>query len=183
MSELLQRLMAELQSQLGSGGLGFCDPPKTRYIYANRQYPDCLWYFWNGGKNCHEPIEPHALTGVIEKIEIEEKDFRGKPDPKVNIYVNADRPYVIQSGIETLFTKGLIYTLSKLPIEAFKKPIMIAVEAGDTDSVLFSRVYNPATGAQVFAPYAEPVEWTAVIARAIDKVNQAHNGFNGGSDE
>lgn len=173
--ELLNEILQELRIQYQPSVLGFGNPPKTRYIYANRQYPDCLWYFWDGGKNTHEPIGHHAITGVIEKIEVEDKEFRGKPDPKLNIHMKSDRSYVIQSGLETLFAKGLIYTLSKLPIEAFAKPIMIAVEAGDDDKVLFSRVYNPATGSLVFAPYAESVVWSDVINRAIAKVSEAHS--------
>ncbi len=166
--QILLEILNELKAQRQP--LGFSHPPKARYIYANRQYPDCLWYFWNGAKNIHEPIEHQALTGVIEKLEIEEKEFRGKPDPKVNLHIRTDRPYVIQSGIDTLFAKGLLYTLSKLPIEAFKKPITIAVEAGDTDQVLFCRIYNPITGVAVYAPYPDDANWETVKNRAIEKV-------------
>jgi len=172
-NELLLQILNELKAQRQS--LGFCHPPKARYIYANRQYPDCLWYFWNGAKNIHEPIEYPALTGLIEKLEIEEKEFRGKPDPKVNLHIRADRAYVIQSGLDTLFAKGLLYTLSKLPIEAFKQPITIAVEAGETDQVLFCRIYNPTTGNAVYAPYPEDTNWDSVIRRAIEKVEARLN--------
>ncbi len=171
-TELLKQILDQLKAR--SSDLGFCDPPKVRYIYANRQYPDCLWYFWDGAKKLHEPIAQCGITGIIKKIEIEEKEYRGKPDPKINFHIQADRPYVVQSGIDTLFTKGLIYTLSKLPIDAFKKPIMIAVEAGEDDKVLFSRVYNPATGSLVFAPYPDSVDWDKVTSTAINKVSQAH---------
>lgn len=172
-TELLLQILNELKAQRQS--LGFCHPPKARYIYANRQYPDCLWYFWNGAKNIHEPIEYPALTGLIEKLEIEEKEFRGKPDPKVNLHIRADRAYVIQSGLDTLFAKGLLHTLSKLPIEAFKQPITIAVEAGETDQVLFCRIYNPTTGNAVYAPYPEDTNWDSVIRRAIEKVEARLN--------
>jgi hypothetical protein len=166
--QILLEILGELKAQRQQ--LGFSHAPKARYIYANRQYPDCLWYFWNGAKSLHEPIEFQALTGMIEKLEIEEKEFRGKPDPKVNLHIRADRLYVIQSGFDTLFTKGLLYTLSKLPIEAFKKPITIAVEAGDTEQVLFCKIYNPVTGTAVYAPYPDDVDWSAVSSRAIEKV-------------
>ena len=166
--EILNELKA--QRQLQQQPLGFGHPPKARYIYANRQYPDCLWYFWNGGKSVHEPIEHHAITGFIEKLEVEEKEFRGKPDLKVNLHIRADRSYVIQSGQDTLFAKGLLYTLSKLPVEAFKKPITIAVEAGETEQVLFCKIYNPITGNAVYAPYPDDAHWETVTKRAIEKV-------------
>lgn len=174
-NDLLSAILEELKAlRSPQPPLGFGHPPKPRYIYANRQYNDCLWYFWNGAKNQHEPIEHHALTGIIEKLEIEVKEFRGRPDPKVNLQVRADRSYVIQSGFDTLFAKGLLYTLAKLPIEAFTKPITIAVEAGETEQVLFCRIYNPLNGHLVYAPYPEEVDWNAVTQRAIDKIQAAH---------
>ena len=175
MEELLAQILAQLKVQATPSIMGFCNPPMTRRIYANRQYPDCLWYFWNGGNSSHEPIEEHAITGIVDKIEIEDKEFRGKSGSKLNIYIKADRPYVIQAGMDTLFAKGLIFTLSKLPVEAFRKPIMIAVEAGDTEQVLFAKVYNPATGILVYAPYGDgAIDWPSIIQKAIDKVAQAH---------
>ncbi|KJH69800.1 hypothetical protein [Aliterella atlantica] len=168
----LQAILEELRAS--KQPLGFGHPPKARYIYANRQYPECLWYFWDGAKKAHEPIALHALTGIVEKLEIEEKEFRGKPDHKVNLHIRAERNYVIQSGLETLFAKGLLYTLSRLPVATFAQPITISVEAGDTEQVLFCRIYNPASGQAVFAPYPEQVNWQDVIAKAIVKIDAAH---------
>ena len=171
MEAILQQILDEMR--LARSPLGFGHPPKPRYIYANRQYNDCLWYFWNGAKNEHEPILTNALTGVLEKLEIEQKEFRGKPDCKVNLTVMADRRYIIQAGLETLFSKGLLYTLSKLPAGAFLSPITIAVEPGETDQVLFCRVYNPATGTAVYAPYPDDVVWGEVCDRATSKINRS----------
>jgi hypothetical protein len=174
--ELLKAILDELIAarQAQSTTLGFGYPPKPRYIYANRQYSDCLWYFWNGAKNEHEPIEHTALTGTIDKLEIEEKEFRGKPDRKVNLHIRADRSYIIQAGFDTLFAKGLLFTLAKLPTEAFRQPITIAVEPGETEQVLFCRIYNPVTGNAVYAPYPEDVDWASVAQRAIAKIQAAH---------
>lgn len=168
----LKEILQELQSSKQQ--LGFGHSPRPRYVYANRQYSDCLWYFWDGANKTHEPILFQALTGIVEKLEVEEKEYRGKPDHKVNIHIRAERNYVIQSGYETLFTKGLVYALSKLPIAAFSQPITIAVEPGDTEQVLFCRIYNPVTGQSVYAPYTEPVNWQHTIARAASKINIAH---------
>jgi hypothetical protein len=172
MELLLQEILDELRSGKASILLGFGEAPKTRYIYANRQYPDCLWYFWDGASNKHEPIGSSAITGIIEKVEIEDKEFRGKKDPKFNVHIRADRSYVIQSGVDTLFAKGLMFTLSKLPAEAFSKPIMISIEPGEskTEQVLFARVYNPATGALVFAPYGDDVNWGDVFVKLQNKL-------------
>ena len=107
-NQILQAILDELRASKQI--LGFGHPPKHRYIYANRQYPNCLWYFWNGAKNEHEPIEYHALKGIVERLEIEEKEFRGKPDLKVNLHIRADvrqkldkldSPYTQLTSIET----------------------------------------------------------------------------------
>ena len=168
----LKEILEELRSSKQQ--LGFGHSPKPRYIYANRQYAECLWYFWDGAKKEHEPILFQALTGIVEKLETEQKEYKGKPEFKVNFHIRAERNYVIQSGYETLFAKGLVYTLSKLPVTSFNKPITIAVEPGDTEQVLFCRVYNPVTKQAVYAPYTEPVNWQQVIARATSKINTAH---------
>lgn len=159
--ELLADILAELR-QSRSQQVGFGHPPKPRYIYANRQYNDCLWYFWLGDKNTHEPIEYTALTGTIEKLEIEEKEFRGKPDPKVNLHIRADRSYVIQAGFDTLFAKGLLSSLDALSKGELCGVVTIAVEPGETEQVLFCRVY--VSDRLVFAPYEEPVNWRKVVA-------------------
>ena len=103
-TQLLQAILAELRAS--KQPLGFGHPPKPRYIYPNRKYPNCLWYFWNGGKKEHEPIEFHALTGIIDRLEITEKEFKGETELKVNLHVRAERVYIIQVGYETLFAKG-----------------------------------------------------------------------------
>jgi hypothetical protein len=159
--ELLVDILAELRRSR-SQPLGFGHPPKARFIFANRQYNDCLWYFWLGDKNTHEPIEHTALTGTIEKLEIEEKTFRGKPDPKVNLHIRADRPYVIQAGFDTLFAKGLLFSLDALSKGELSGVVTIAVEPGETEQVLFCRVY--VGDRSVFAPYEESVNWHQVIA-------------------
>jgi hypothetical protein len=68
-----------------------------------------------------------------------------------------------------------LFTLAKLPIEAFRQPITIAVEPGETEQVLFCRIYNPSTGNSVYAPYPDDVDWAAVTARAIDKITAARS--------
>ena len=64
--------------------------------------------------------------------------------------------------------------LAKLPVEAYRHPIMIAVEPGDAEQVLFCRIYNPANGKSVFAPYPDDTDWPATAARAIAKIEQVH---------
>lgn len=161
---LLQAILDELRSQRQHLGFGW--PPGPRRIYANRQYPDCLWYFWNGGENRHEPIEQTALTGYVEKLEIEEKEFRGKPDYKLSVLVRADRPYLIQSGLDTLFSRGLLSSLRR--VETFDRPLTICVEPGDTEQVLFCRVYQGETW--IDGRYEEEENWREIAATVATRL-------------
>lgn len=173
-TELLEQILNEIRSQNFKTELGFGYSPKPIYIYANRSNPPHIWYMWDHKNDAPIAIEQTALTGIFESLAIEEKEFRGKPDPKVNLTIRADRPYIVQAGLDTLFAKGLLYTLAKMPSEAFRQPVTIAVEPGETEQVLFCRIYNPASGNSVYCPYPDEVDWSAVTQRAIAKIEQAH---------
>jgi hypothetical protein len=147
--------------------LGFGPSPRPRYIYLNRQYPDCLWYFWKGAENTYEPIAHESITGYLTKIEIETKDFRGKPDPKLNLWMRCDRAYKIQVGMDTLTAKSLLSALRT--IEDFTQPITIAPEPGDTEQVVFARVAIDG-GEIIYAPYAEDANWPAILQALIDRL-------------
>jgi hypothetical protein len=157
-----EQLLTAILSELRRGpALGFGHPPSPRYIYANRQYSDCLWYFWNGEKKEHEPISHHALTGVIEKLEVETKEYKGKPDVKLNLHLRADRRYVIQAGFETEFSKGLLARLNL--VRDLKSVITIAVQAGETEQVLFCRVWD-SQGVGIKVESQEGLDYVAIVA-------------------
>ena len=146
--------------------LGFGPSPRPRYIYLNRQYPDCLWYFWDHAGNKPEPILHAALTGILTKIEITDKEFRGKPDTKLDFYIKADRAYKIQVGFDTLTAKSLLSALTLVPDLA--QPMTIAPEPGDTDSVVFGKV--AIDGEILYAPYSESANWPEILQALIDRL-------------
>jgi hypothetical protein len=166
MELILEKILAELQSQ-DKASLGFCDPPVTRTIYANRQYPDCLWYFWNGGTGKHEPIAQCAIRGVVENVSIEQKEFRGKPDHKLNVLIKADKSYKIQFGLETETAKGILWTLANISDEDLSGPLTIAVEPGETEQVLFTKVYK---GSQsLYFERSGEINWKKVANQVVDR--------------
>jgi hypothetical protein len=171
MEELLRQILNELQQQRSP--LGFGASPTPKYIYANIQPDGTLWYHWNHAENKPEPIRDDCLTCKVLAVKIKSKEFKGKEKPKLLVSVMGDRPYIIETGIETVFAKSLLTVLAQTPATTLKRPISITVQAGDSEKVLFCRVYD-ADGAKLMVnPYGENEDWGAVIAAAISNVEAA----------
>lgn len=146
--------------------LGFGPSPRPRTIYLNRQYPECLWYFWDHAANKQQPIEHESLTGYLTQIEIKEKEFRGKTDIKLNFHMGCDRAYKVEVGMETLTAKSLLSALTK--VQDFTQPITIAPEPGDTDTVVFGKI--AIDGEIIYAPYPEDTNWPDILQALIDRL-------------
>lgn len=170
-NSLLQEILAELQASHKS--LGFGPSPRPIYVYCNRTR-DCLWYTLSEDTSRSiQPIAEDALTGIVTKIETVEVTRRGKAVEKLHVHVKADRKYILESGVDSNFSRALLHPLSLIPVEKLRMPITIAVEPGESDEVLFCRIYNPATGEAAFAPWDASTNWDQVLERAIAKVESA----------
>lgn len=175
MEHLLKQILATLksiESKSGSSDLGFRASARPIYIYANRQYEDCLWYFWDGVRNTYEPIQLTAIKGYIEKIELSDKIFRKKPEQKVHVHFRADRHYIIEFGLTTNTAKGFLNTVSNMPKEALHSPITISLKAGDEPTALFMEIFG--TDGKFFFPYEKDFDdWDRILKIAIENVRQA----------
>lgn len=139
----------------------------TRTIYANRQYPDCLWYFWNGGEKVHEPIATPVLTGRITNFQIMEKEFRGRSDDKIQIeMMTTEGRFNVETGFETVVGRGWMIALLMLsPKEG--DLISLKVRPGDQDEkALLGSLYN-SEEREVFKPYTKEENWKCVADRLI----------------
>ncbi|GAA6615324.1 hypothetical protein [Scytonema sp. NUACC26] len=133
--ELLKRLLTAL------------DKPKLRLhndagsckIYCNRQH-NCLWYSLDADRN-PKPITATALTGYLKELRFEQAERRGKPCHKLLATIQADRTYILESGHDTHFSKGLLVAVALLTPQQLIAPITIQPAPGDDDSVLFCRVW------------------------------------------
>lgn len=160
MEEQIRAILKEMIG--GESDLGFCDPPSPTIVYANRQYPDCVLYTWDFEGNKHNPISKRAIACIVTEIKVVEKEFRKKLDKKLQVKVQADRAYTIESGLDTQFSKGLIASLDALGGD-ISKPIVIEAEAGDTETVLFCRVYLG--GESVRTPKHEDIDFINSLGR------------------
>jgi hypothetical protein len=103
--------------------LGFGKSPIRRSVYINRQYPNCVWYFWDGQNNAHIPIVETDLFCFIDSISVRENEFKGKAVEKIEVNVSADHPYRLVAGIETAFARSFVSALLA-PFD-FTQPVAI----------------------------------------------------------
>ncbi|MEH2176025.1 hypothetical protein [Nostoc sp.] len=123
--------------------LGFGAVPKPQYVFVSREADHCWYMLAEDEKRI--PIYEKALTGVITGIEVNKKvENTFGPDEKINLFILADKPYIIQSGNDTYFSKSLLLSLDALTSEQLRHPLTIAVSPGDK-KVVFCNIYDPVT--------------------------------------
>lgn len=158
----------------------FCDIPQVEVIHIKFR-PDCLWHFWDFEKQQVVPITSTAIDCVVTGFEIIESEDEGAKIQFSILGLKTKKAYKIQSGAETIFTKGLVHTLSKLPAEALKSGVKIGVtefkltQGKVKTSVSSAAVFNPFTGKQVFAPYDKNTDWQKTYDRLNAKLKEAQS--------
>ncbi len=173
-NQLLKQILLALSASKEAASeipLGFGRSPRPLFIYCNRSHGS-LWYTLDDERR-PQPIEAEALTGIVTKLEKIEAIRRNQTVQKLHIHLKADRRYVLESGLDSNFAKSALYTLSLIPTVKLKQPITIAVEPGESEEVLFCRIYNPFTGEAAFAPWDSDTNWEQVLQRAIQKIDMA----------
>lgn len=167
-NELLQHLIQMLNAKQP---LGFGEPPRPKYIYCNRSQGG-LWYSLSEETNrTPQPISHPALTCLVEKLEFKQVERRGKETWKTHLHVNADRPYILEAGYDSNFSRSLLCALAAMPPQQLQQPITIEAQAAEAEEVLFCRVYS--NGKLVFAPWDEHTDWRKVARRAIANIDLA----------
>jgi len=161
---LLERIATALEvANPAPVSVGFGNPPTPEYIFVSNE-GDYLWYFYDADKNQHIAINQKALTGVIKELRITHKEFKGKEQTKLDVHVVADKPYVLRSGLETFFAKGLLLGLNTLDEQKIKSPLTISVAPGrDAAKVVFCNLY---LGRERIKTELNPdADWAEIIAK------------------
>lgn len=165
-TDLLQQILESLdRPQLGLLGT----TPGTIRIYCNRdRCPGALWYTVEAG----EPValDAKAVRGHVRALRFEQVERRGKPTWKLYTLLDCGQSaYELESGYESVFTRGLLAAIASLEPGQLRQPLSIGVVAGDDESVLLCRVWQ-ADNAPVFARWDEQTDWKAVAQQAIKNV-------------
>jgi len=134
--------------------LGFCDPPKRRYLFVEKDErdPTICWHEvdFSTTPTKQLPAPKAAITGYITGVKVKEVD-QGQYGKKLKlvIFMDAGEEFAIQSSITTWFSRNLLQELSAIndPNE-LTGPLTIAVKPGEKKNV-FASLFIKTTGRQV----------------------------------
>ncbi|MEH2233166.1 MAG: hypothetical protein V7K71_26625 [Nostoc sp.] len=157
--------------------LGFGAVPKPQYVFVSKESDHCWYMLAEDEKRI--PIYDRALTGVITEIEVNKKvETKFGPVEKNDLYILADKPYIIRSGSDSFFSKSLLLSLDALTYKELCNPLTIAVSPGESN-VVFCKIYDPITYRSVGVSWDghKELDWQALGQRLSLKINNIHN-FN-----
>ncbi|MBD2459408.1 hypothetical protein H6G80_35975 [Nostoc sp. FACHB-87] len=143
--------------------LGFCNPPEPVYLYVKNGESNgesYLWYHFIIDQDKTIPVQQRGLTGYLSELRVTAKEFKGKDNLKLDIVVAADEVYVIRTGIDTNFAKTFL--LSGSLVQDFSKPLIIAVTAGEENTV-FCRLYDATTKVRIRREWNANADWGVII--------------------
>jgi hypothetical protein len=143
--ELLTRIARSLESQNGAlpPEMGLIDLPKTQYLYVGRQEdktdPSC-WYRWKDERA--SPVSATGLRGELVDIQTNKTTFKGKDSIKLDLYMKChSQQYCVRSGIDTMFSRGVLLALNEIEDISTANPIVIGVRASKEDeNIVFGSV-------------------------------------------
>ncbi|MBE9206784.1 hypothetical protein IQ244_09705 [Nostoc sp. LEGE 06077] len=151
--------------------LGFGSIPKPQFVFVSKEHDHCWYMLSDDAKQI--PIYDRALTGVITEIEIKKtvETSQGKSE-KTDLHILGDKPYIIRSGSESYFSKGLLLSLDALSYEQLLRPLTIGVSPGDK-AIVFCTIYHPVTYRSVGVSWDghKEIDWQALGKRVSLKIN------------
>ena len=146
--------------------LGFTATYRKEVIYCEAQH-GTSWHLLNEwGQPI--PLTARALTCLVQSLEVQQN----VPVPKINLHVQADKLYCLESPCYSLFSKTLLLSLASLPAQHLKQRITLEPVQSKNSSELFCRVYYQ--GTPVTNAYGKNPPWPAVLKRVLENLEQAN---------
>lgn len=150
--------------------LGFHPPLSRLYVFI-RNEGNHLWYWLQDGEKRY--IQYTAITGILKGLEIKESNTSFGEEMKADFEILADRPYVLRSGIESAFTKGVLMIINALSDDQLKKPVTLELKAGEKNNVLVSG-RDPQSFEFIKTGSWENVNWELLMESAIARLGSSH---------
>lgn len=172
--------------------LGFSDPPdRIHYLYIGTDDESTVggnWYEWDHSSNKPVAIPQNSLTGFIKSVFVTKHVWKNKTSYKLNLKINADSTWILRSGMETIFVRGLVLALGLLADEKFDfslNPVAISIKAGDEEKVKYASVYNYSKGERAFAQWDSEAKLLPIVnkiqkalgvdVQLMDDINKAYD--------
>ncbi|MBW4514631.1 MAG: hypothetical protein KME11_05340 [Timaviella obliquedivisa GSE-PSE-MK23-08B] len=167
----IERLLLETK-------LGFSSGSQRVPVYCNRSKGG-LWYTLDkvGDDLVPRTIEGDRLTCYLEGLLIKSVTRKKKGEcDKFRLYVQGDRPYVLESGWSTLpkeqsFAKSLVWTIAHMTQQQLQQPIILNPHPGEEDGVMFCRMIQE--GKSIYVERQGEPNWDDVLERAIANLEHA----------
>ena len=137
MSEVGERMVAELvriREALERGQtLGFGKKEEPTYLFVHHpksaEDVDHLWYWRDKNQRVNHPIRESDLTGFLRSVYRRDRsDSSGDAVPLLNVSIDADKPYVLQTGFFTNFSISLLAALNELEPHDLTEPVTLVAE-------------------------------------------------------
>lgn len=121
LQQQVSTLRTELQQQ---STLGFSNG--RDYIIIERD-KNILWHRFENDEPV--PIKAKILKGYIKRVAFIDKEY-----PKLHVFIEGDREYVLVTGFETHFSRELLAAIASLKPADLSHPVIIKPDVGDGDS-------------------------------------------------
>ena len=155
--------------------LGFGSIPKPQYVFVSRESDHCWYMLSEDDKQI--AIYEKALTGMITGIEVDKRvETSFGSALKTDLYILADKPYIIRSGSDSYFSKGLLLSLNTLTAEQLSQPLTITVRPGDK-KVVFCNIYDPVIYKSIGVSWDghQQLNWQDLGQKVSQKINNNHS--------
>ncbi len=147
--------------------LGFHVPLTRLYVFVKNE-GNCLWYWLDDGRKNYIPET--ALTGVIKGFEVKEAQTSHGDRLKADFEIVADRRYVLRSGFDSAFSKGMLMIINALSDEQIKRPITLELKPGDEKGNVLVSGRDPETFEPIRTGSWEGVNWDELMESAIARL-------------
>jgi hypothetical protein len=154
----VERLRAELSKVLR---LGFGSD--RRFVFLNDRY-NCTWYTMKG--ETHTPIPSKFLFGYIRRIEFKERKGNVRPSHHLHLTVEADQTYVIITGYDNHFAKGVIATVAQMRPKQLQQPVWIQPQK--TGLTTLCNLHQD--GVLIRARYSADTDWRSISIKAMENL-------------
>ena len=140
--------------------------PHPIRVFVNRIGNDCWYTLTEAGERV--PVNYTCICGVIKGLEIKEIESENYGDrQKLDLTLMTDNStYIIRSGKNTNFFKGLILGLSRMSPAQLRDPITITAEPGKKETVVLCRMYDCFGGA-INTAWQEDYNWEEISSQVI----------------